>query len=153
MGKLENEYISLKGLAPQVDLGGIGFPSDNLTLAALRKQHLGEFDTLKANFFDGERMRESGKKGGREALAEMIYIERRIAQETFQASVRGDRQAGFLKSTGGDDRGLVEDLTSHYLRYGLAQGPHEALRLIGLIESQATTQADHFKRVVSGQSR
>jgi hypothetical protein len=153
MDQLENENKSLKGVAPRVDFGGIGFPSDQITLAMLRKQHPLEFDTLKANFFDGERLREPEAKIPREAVAEMLYIERRIAQETYAAAVRGDRQAGFLRSDAEDDRGFVEDLTAHYTRYGVAQGPHEARCLIGSIESQATSQATHFKQVMNGKAR
>src|SRR5690349_8227309 len=126
MDQIENENKSLKGIAPRVDLGGIGFPSDRITLAMLRKQHPLEFDTLKANFFDGGRLKESETKSPREALAEMLYIERRIAQETYEAAVRGERQAGFLRSAAEDNRGFVKDLTAHYTRYGVAQGPHEA---------------------------
>ena len=121
----------------------IEFPSDKITLAAIRRQHRGVFDTLEANFFDGDRLRGARTDGSREPLAEMIYIERRLAQETYEASVRGDRQSGFLGSTSEDERGFVEDLATHYERYGLAQGAHEARRLIESIESQATTQASN----------
>jgi hypothetical protein len=153
MDQIENENKSLKGIAPRVDLGGIGFPSDRITLAVLRKLHPLEFDTLRANFFDGERMKEPRADSPHEALAEMLYIERRIAQETYEAAVRGDRQAGFLRSAAEDDRGFVEDLSAHYTRYGVAQGPHEARCLIGSIESQATSQATHFKQVMNGRAR
>ena len=153
MNQPDDVDLPLRGLAPQLDLRSIEFPSDKIALGAIRQHHRHDFDTLGVNFFDGDRLRDSREDVSARPLAEMLYIERRIAQDVYEASVRGDRTPGFLGRTSVDERGFVDDLVTHYKVYGLAKGPHEARQLIESIESQAGREARRFKQVIRGKVR
>ena len=52
--------------------------------------------------------------------------------------------SSILSCVGEDDKGLVEDLTSYYARYGLTRGQHGAKLLIKDIEAQAKKHAELF---------
>lgn len=133
-----------------LDLSRIAFPSDKITLAELRRVHPKEFDTRGRNFFDAP---QSGRANGdwlQEALSEMLSIERMIARLVFEAVRQGKPQASVLHSQWEDDVELIESLSGHYVRYGVAHDPQETLRLLTSIEDQAAQQAEHFNRMKRG---
>jgi hypothetical protein len=139
-------------VAPQLALEKVAFPSDKLTLGDLRRAHRPEFDTLGVNFFDGAKMGRAAEDWPQSDLAEMLHIERQIAQRTFEASFQGYKGASVLTSADKGDRQYVNALSGHYIRYGLARGKHEAKTLIGSILSQALQEAT-ILRNMAGISR
>jgi hypothetical protein len=118
-----------------LDVRGIRFPSDRLTIATLRQSHPELFDAdVVVNgavaqprfFFDAD-------DGGHatDMVASMLYEERLIAALAF-ASETGRA----LSVTGIPLDELKDELAGQYLRYGLASGAHQAAELIRDIERQ-----------------
>jgi len=127
---------------PAIDFAEFAFPSDNITLADLRRVHPREFDTRGRNFFDDPRMSRADNARPQEALAEMLSIERMIARLVFESVSRGKPQARVLNSQWEDDVELIDALSRSYERYGVTRGPQESLLRIGSIEEQAAKQAE-----------
>ena len=143
----------LPASVPPIDFARIAFPSDNITLADLRRVHPKEFNTGGRNFFDGPQMGRADSDWPQEALSEMLSIERMIASLVFKSVRQGKPQTSVLSSRWEDDEELIEALSGYYARYGVAHDPQETLRLIGAIEEQAAQQAEHLARIERDMAR
>jgi hypothetical protein len=120
--------------SPTIDLSGLDFPSDHLTVKALREAHRDQFDQdFNPTYF---RQRWSPDSGER-TVGLMLYLERVLAASAFNQAVGGQNEV----VTGFDRNTFVEELTAFYVRYGLATGGHHAEQLIRGMESEAAAQA------------
>lgn len=129
---------SRDGRFPDIDLSGIQFPSDTITIRALREAHPEQFDIGFAGgggyeqpkfFFNG-----SDGATAEDTLGAMLYCERLIATDAY-AAAKG--VAGMGVSI--DD--FKEELAELYTRYGISKGPHHAAELIRGIEQQGAALA------------
>lgn len=110
-----------------IDFRSIRFPSDTLTLGALR--------TLDPELFDiGGRIEEDRYDRVvtmmENKLVSLMCCEREVAHSAYA------KAAGLpvLDEFGAD---YAPDLEKHFIEFGLASGPHHARQLIRDIESQA----------------
>jgi hypothetical protein len=124
---------------PAIDFTQLPFPSDNLTVAALRKAYPYSFDLpsrIVASKFDTPR--EYGRISLEETLGGVIDAERMVASMAFKQAMGlppTESEAQRSRET------LRESLASEYVTLGLAAGEHHADQLIRHIEAEATTQA------------
>lgn len=118
-----------------IDYTSIRFPSDQLTIGAIRRIHPEDFDV--DGHPDGLRGEQPESPGA--LLEQMIWNERVLARYTYEAA-KG--RYGLLECDGPADRQLlIEELSGYYLHFQLASGPQHALQLIRDIEEQARAQA------------
>jgi hypothetical protein len=113
------------------------FPTDHLTVAALRKVYPRSFDQSHPNPYRRGRWF-NGRASLEEAIGDTLDFERRLATLEFK------RVLG-VKPTAEEERHprweLAESLRDEYATLGLAAGGHHADQLIRDIESQAAAQA------------
>lgn len=112
----------------KVDFRSIHFPSDALTLNALRALVPEIFDSGR---IEGERY-ERLVKTLEDKLASLISCEREIAYVAFMKAAGREQ---LPDEFGLDYRSILE---KHYIEFDLASGPHHARQLIRDIESQAS---------------
>jgi hypothetical protein len=116
----------------QLDFRDVKFPSDVLTVGAVRKRHwmlfddgFGEGDEAQPRFFlDGERGGHSG-----DVLGHLLFSERAVATCTY-ADAAGVRRPHC------DFDGHRQELQKLYQRYGLAAGRAEARLLVREVEEE-----------------
>ena len=124
---------------PAIDFTQLPFPSDNLTVAGLRKVYPHSFDLpARIPALKFETAIEYGRASLEKTLGGVIDAERMVASLAF-------KQALGLVLTESESRrsreSLLESLASEYVTLGLAAGEHHADQLVRDIEAQATTQA------------
>jgi hypothetical protein len=125
---------------PTLDVDTLSFPSDDLTIGALRKARPELFDRgvnalgEQPRFFCDPEVRGHSE----EELGGMLYVERLVALHAYglQAGVRIEPPTGFTLDE------LKEELAERYVRYGLAAGLHQAAELIKGVERQARALAN-----------
>lgn len=116
----------------KVDLSGLRFPSDQISIAFLRRKHPALFDV---GFGEGHYAQPqffflSSQFGHAEdLLANMLHCERRIAIAAY-ADAKG------MSALDGDIGEFKEELAELYIRYEIASGRHSAEQLIRDIERQ-----------------
>jgi hypothetical protein len=119
--------------SPRVDFSQIHFPSDNLTIGALRTLHRDGFDSdITPHFF-----RDNSRMGADRTVGLILYTERALALSAFNHAVGNatkEAVAGFNR----DD--FANDLQALYVRYGIASGAHHAEQLIRSFENEAVAQ-------------
>lgn len=115
-----------------IEFRTIAFPSDNLTIKALRQAHPDQIDTNPLPTFFTNRNRHDSAE---DMLTDLLYSERSIAEMAFY------RALGKSPPEPCDVEAFSEELTRLYIRYGIASGEHHAAQLIRDFESQATAQA------------
>jgi hypothetical protein len=120
-----------------INLSAIHFPSDSLTIGAVRKLHRDKFDgDVNPTFFH-----ELPRSGADRSIGLMLFIERALARIAFDTAL-GEPLTELLTR---DE--FVGDLAELYARYGIANGPHHAQQLVRTFEAEATSQARHtFRR-------
>jgi hypothetical protein len=124
---------------PLIDFSQISFPSDKLTIAALRKAYPNSFD-LPARMPSSkyEEPTEYGRGSLEQTLGGVIDAERLVASLAFKESLG----LALTESEALRPREVIHDsLTSEYITLGLASGEHHANQLVRDIETQATSQA------------
>lgn len=130
----------------KLDLSGLHFPSDSLTIRILRTAHGELFDQgvsigggdeqpqffFKSRYQDGH----SGTEVGN-----LLYLERVIAAFAFATAAGIDPPSGQVSI-----KDFKDELAERYVRYGLASGPKHAAELIRGIERQGRGLAAGRKR-------
>jgi hypothetical protein len=119
---------------PSVEFTQISFPSDSLTVAALRKSYPRSFDLPRVGGSD----RTYGRGSLDDTLGNVIDNERLIASLAFKKAIGLSPTEA---ETEEPRETLVEFLTHDYVTLGVAAGEHHAEQLIRDIEAQATAQA------------
>lgn len=128
------------GRFPTLDLSGVRFPSDNLTIRTLRQARpdlfdigIGNGDNAQPKFFF------HASHGGHatDTVAAMLFCERLIATDAYAAAKGVD---GVYTGTTIDE--FKEELTQLYARYGISHGPLHAAELIRDIERQGAALAN-----------
>lgn len=128
------------GRFPTLDLSGVRFPSDDLTIRTLRQTHSDLFDI---GIVNGENAQPKfffhSSHGGHatDTVAAMLYCERLIATDAYAAAKGVDGM-----ETGATLDDFKEELTKLYARYGISNGPHHAAELIRDIERQGAALAN-----------
>ncbi len=121
----------------ELDLGGIQYPSDALSIGALRRKHPALFDKGFAEpqplFF--MEPQDAGHAG--DVLGGMLYCERLVALFAYAEAI-GTESASELHP--GFD--FKDELIELYTRHGIATGRHHAAQLIRGIEQQAQQLAN-----------
>jgi hypothetical protein len=113
----------------RLDFSGFKFPSDVLSIGTLRAKHPELFDK---GFDGGENAQPQfffQAKYAEAVLANMLFCERLIAVCSY-AKTRAMEGPEYEVSD------FKKDLTTLYMQYGLASGPHHANELIREIERQ-----------------
>jgi hypothetical protein len=116
----------------QLDFRDVKFPSDDLTVGALRKKHWSLFDD---GFDDGEKAQPQFFLNGQlfehsaDVLGHLLFSERVVATCAY-ADVEGVRRPQC------DFDSHKQELAKLYVRYGLAAGKNEALLLVRELEEQ-----------------
>lgn len=120
--------------SPEIDLTKIEFPSDGMTIKAIRQIWPEAVDTGKTvDLFS----RPVGGRAG-EMLFNVLTMERDLAKATFGLEFGREPDIAYADD---DVKLLAEDLSQLYTRYGIADGPNSAKELIRSIETQAIEQA------------
>ena len=123
----------------KLDLSGLQFPSDSLTIRSFRLKHPELFDR---GFGDDDEMQPLFFLDGHaeHTVGNMLYVERLVAAAAF-AKAAGI--SPFKLPVAVED--LEEGLAKQYVEYGVATGPHHAAELIRGIESQGRGLASRGK--------
>jgi hypothetical protein len=117
---------------PQIDFTRIDFPSDSLTIQAVRRRFPEALDGKAAGtHLDLEKI----------DLPGMLRIERTLAKEAFEVAL--GKKPRFPGALGDVARYSASEV---YVRYGLASGDHHAQQLIRAIEQAAARQAREHMR-------
>ena len=110
----------------------IRFPSDSVTVAAVRRVHPNRFDVE-----DGRRFQTL--EGEPEfTLGAALHVERILARAAYETA-RGNPD-DYLASCGLSREDCLEDRTDFYRTYGVADGRRQTEELIRRIEAQAVEQ-------------
>lgn len=115
---------------PRLDPSCMAFPSDSITLGAMRKN-------------EAELFTRKGLRSGSHALAQplaLYSIELRLAERSFVRTL-GCRSRLTTEDTR-RDIGVVNDA---YKRFGLSSGLNETKELVRAIELEAAQQAQRFR--------
>ena len=121
--------------APVLDLAQIRFPSDAITVKAVRDALNPKdlFDTRTENVFEG--------------LEACVMTERDIARKAFDAALRGIKPNRIGKvdhESAWERREWVNGIDYDYRRFGVSSGPRQTAELIRDVEAQAAAQAKEF---------
>lgn len=119
-----------------LDFSDVRFPSDNLSLAVLRKVHSDLFDLGFDLGNEGQpKFFLSADHGGhaKAILGNMLYCERVVAANAFAATRGIELLDGEFNISD-----FKDELTRLYTRYGIASGTHQAAELIRDIETQGS---------------
>ena len=127
--------IEFQSTNPLLDISRLKFPSDAITVKAVRDalNPEGLFDTRKENLFEG--------------LEACVITERQIAQNAFDAALKGlkpNRSGKADLDSALQRREMVTGLDYDYQRFGLSKGARQTVELIRGIEAQAVDQARAF---------
>jgi hypothetical protein len=128
---------------PKIDFTRLVFPSDDVTFGQVRNR----FPIL--NGHEVVESRQPGKYS--ETFGEVlqgsyfgiIHSERDIARGAFEKALG---QSSPNKSYKREEKEIKLDLVSDYVRFGIADGPHEAKEMIRGIEKAAKNQAKDWTR-------
>ena len=129
---------------PRIDFARLDFPSDKLTVGALRRAFPHSFDLPAPDYppatdeyraFPHLRF---GRQRTELALGELVDFERLLAARAFKEALSLPLE-GEENDYGRDE--LVGELTELYTKLKLAKGPKSAGQLIRAIETGAAAQA------------
>lgn len=115
-----------------LDYTSLRFPSDAVTLLAIRRAHPARFDVE-----GGPRFRDDGADEFR--LNALCYLERLVARAAYEAAL--GKATDLYADRGLDRETCVAELTDLYARYGVAAGEQHTRQLIRDLEAQAAAQA------------
>jgi hypothetical protein len=122
-----------------LDLSGIEFPSDKLTVLKLRRIHPDLFDRGYENGKEAQPryfLRAGRPDHAAEDIGGMLFCERLIVAGAY-AAVKGIVIPGKWDLYATEDR-----LVKFYCRFGLSEGAHEAKEMIRNLTKQATWLAN-----------
>lgn len=122
---------------PDIDVTKIDFPSDGLTIKAIRHRWPLSIDTREDDPYSLGIPKPFGPPTG-ELIHNMLVMERDFAKATFGLEFGRSPQIIYADN---DLKTLTDDLGKAYIEFGLASGPHHAEQLVRSIESQAIAQA------------
>jgi hypothetical protein len=119
----------------RLDVSGIRFPSDKLSISDMRMAHPELFDVGFAMgddaqprfFLQGDAVHHAG-----DSVGDMLYWERILALCVF-ASISGCRPPPLIEI---DQKTIKDELASLYVRYGIAEGAHHASEMLRDVEDQ-----------------
>lgn len=111
--------------SPQIDYNRLTFPSDALTIGAIRAAEPELFAQLQPTFF----------QSGCSNLDALLFSERELARDAFE------RALGRPKTYQESRRELIGMLSSIYKFYGLATGGKHTEQLVRAFEETARAQA------------
>lgn len=117
----------MTGRYPEIDLKPFSFPSDRLTVKALR--------AVEPGLFASASPADLHESFSHSDCAAMLFWERVAARQAYQAAL------GQPLVDAEPREELVEMLNDHYREYGLSSGPHQTEQLIRRVELQASNQA------------
>jgi hypothetical protein len=134
---------------PVIDFTRITFPSDRLTIKAVRdaigrdrgpnRLDMVLLEPLGSHLFES-------KTG----LADFLALERELARNAFTAALEGYKPARIGRQDlekAGERRGISDCLNIKYRQFRLASGPKQSAQLVRDIEKQAVVQAqEHLGR-------
>lgn len=126
---------------PSVDFQKITFPSDALTIGAIRAAQ-GRAERF--SFAEYDRSSEDAQRQGIDGLYDMFMRERQFARVAFEKAVAGRDPHSFDVSdawTRKDQDVAAYQLNEDYRNYGLSRGDNETRHLIRNIERAAAAQA------------
>lgn len=118
-----------------LDLSGIRFPSDAVSIGDLRKKHAALFDKGFAQPQPAFFLEPSHGGHAEDMVGGMLYCERLVALFAFAEACGVEYRA----KPGFD---FKEELTEFYIRYEIASGTHHAAELIRDIEQQSVALAN-----------
>lgn len=119
-----------------VNYTSLSFPSDAITVLALRRTHPDLFDVEDpVNFFSDHETTGAADNG----MATVIYVERLLARAAFESALGGPEDVLAINGLNRDD--CIDDLTELYARYGVSSGRHHTEQLVRAFEGQAAAQA------------
>jgi hypothetical protein len=123
----------------KLDFSDIRFPSDGLSIAALRKAHAPDFDhgcvlvgnDAQPRFF----LSANNDLDSRHSVGILLFNERIVAAAGFCAVT------GIQLNYGSTLLDLRDNLANLYIQYGLAAGHHEAEQLVRTVDKQGRSLA------------
>jgi hypothetical protein len=136
---------------PEIDFSRISFPSDRLTIKAVRdwvgqKYGAKRFDKALIDRADHAESDEyKNLFTARSGVIDLMAGERELARNAFVAALDGYKPRRIGRQDidkAGDRRGTRDVLHIDYQRFGLSSGPKQTALLIREIESQAVAQAE-----------
>lgn len=115
-----------------VDYTSLSFPSDAITVLAIRRAHPEKIDVEGADMYFGE-------PAGAHGVGSAVYLERLLARAAFEAVI--GKKEDILAVNGLDRDACVDELNALYTRYGVSKGKHHTEELIRTFEKAAAAQA------------
>jgi hypothetical protein len=126
--------------SPEVDVTKIDFPSDGLTIKAIRRRWPESVDARRDDpYRHGIPMPFASPVG--ELLHNMLVMERDLAKTTFGLEFGMEPEIDYA---GDDIKLLSDDLSKLYVEIGIATGQHHADQIIRSIQSQVVAQARQY---------
>ena len=115
-----------------VDYTSISFPSDRISLLAVRRAHPDEIDIEDPeNFFSTDHVQHT--------LGTVIYVERLLARAAYEKAI--GKPGNILQERGLSRQDCIKDLAAWYVKYGVCSGRKQTELLIREVEKQAAGQA------------
>ena len=133
-----------KGLKPpEIDFTKIAFPSDKVTIGAIR-DHIRKNDPNPAAFERTLREFEPEDFELKANILALLSAERELAEDAFNAALKGvkPKQVGQIHLELAENRrDRVQDLDRFYTEFGITSGPKQTVELARTIEAAAVAQA------------
>jgi hypothetical protein len=123
---------------PIINFAAIRFPTDQLTVADLRRIYPQSFDMSVPL---GATKRGYGRQSIEDTLGDIIDAERVIANLAFKQLLGIPLTVEEEQKTRHDH---LDNLASSYIDLKLVSGEHEAMQVVREIERQAVAQAERF---------
>ncbi len=115
-----------------LDYTSLSFPSDAITVRAIRRAHPDLIDVEGADNYFGEPAAAHG-------VGTAVYLERLLARAAFEVAL--GKADDILAANCLDREGCIDELAQVYERYGVSTGRHYTEELIRTLEKAAAAQA------------
>jgi hypothetical protein len=130
--------------APPLDYSRMQFPTDQLTIAHLRKLYPADFDKTPPREVDAEvtffnALTPEGHVSNGSHLASILREERTFA--TIMYDIALNRSPWTPAQQASHIQRMIRFLATNYIKIGLAKGEHHALALLGAVATAAEGQA------------
>lgn len=129
---------------PQIDFTRIAFPTDSLTIKALRKNTPHAFDVPPPekwkHLISDQRSSHFSLMSLDDVLSSILDFERLVAEDAFRNELGLKKKAPY-PVIGGRKSDLIDSVASDYVSLGIARGKNEAREMIRAVEAQAREQA------------
>jgi hypothetical protein len=127
---------------PKIDFAAIDYPTDKLTVKQLRQRTPHAFDVEPRPEWGTYIVTDNRSRFRRmtmdNVLGHVVDSERQLAEWAFKKAL-GQPVPDWDLSSERDT--TMDNLSSEYIKWGLARGEHEANEMLRGIEAQATAQA------------